>query len=116
MVDMTNLGNETRIVKGSEKVQRVILEFFRNAQTRMDICAAQTTGAQHEGAEGMAEAYFAIAKRGGRLRLITEITKENVAYCKELMKTIELRHLEDISSNFGVSDKEYIATPGAGQL
>jgi hypothetical protein len=32
--------------------------------------------------------------RAIRLRLVTEITKENISYIKEFMKSVELRHLE----------------------
>jgi K+-sensing histidine kinase KdpD len=44
-----------------------------------------------------------------RLRFITEITKENISYIKEFMKSVELRHLDGVKGNFGVSDSEYIA-------
>src|SRR5215831_19948934 len=40
---------------------------------------------------------------------LTEITAENISYCKELMKFTELRHLDESISNFMVSDKEYLA-------
>ncbi|MGC2572124.1 MAG: HAMP domain-containing sensor histidine kinase, partial [Candidatus Nitrosopolaris sp.] len=47
--------------------------------------------------------------RDTRLRFITEITKENIFYTKELMESVELRHLDGVRGNFGVSDSEYIA-------
>jgi two-component system sensor histidine kinase VicK len=40
--------------------------------------------------------------RGIRLRFITEIIKDTF-YCKELLKIIDLRHLESIKENFGIS-------------
>jgi hypothetical protein len=47
--------------------------------------------------------------RATRLRFITEITKENIFYAKEFMESVELRHLDGVKGNFGVSDAEYIA-------
>src|SRR5215467_7278497 len=47
--------------------------------------------------------------RGTRLRFITEITQENVSYVKEFIEIAELRHLDGVKGNFGVSDSEYIA-------
>ncbi len=42
--------------------------------------------------------------------MITQITEKNIAYCKELMKIVyELRHLEGIKANFGVSESDYVA-------
>ncbi|MGC2685951.1 MAG: hypothetical protein WA323_29210 [Candidatus Nitrosopolaris sp.] len=37
------------------------------------------------------------------LRFITEITKENISYTKEFMESVELRHLDGVKGNFGVS-------------
>ena len=45
--------------------------------------------------------------RGTRIRLITEITKENLNSCKEIMKFVEVRHLDKVIGNFIISDKEY---------
>jgi signal transduction histidine kinase len=45
--------------------------------------------------------------KGTRIRLITEITKENLSSCKEIMKFVEVRHLDKVIGNFIISDKEY---------
>ena len=48
--------------------------------------------------------------RGVKLRYLTEITKDNKGYCKELMKIVdEFKHLEGIGSNFMLSEIEYLA-------
>src|SRR6266571_1329767 len=47
--------------------------------------------------------------RGTRSRFVTEITKHNILSCKEIMENAELRHLDGVRGNFGVSDTEYIA-------
>jgi two-component system, OmpR family, sensor histidine kinase VicK len=43
--------------------------------------------------------------RGVKMRFITEITNDNLKYCKELMKIAEVRHLDEVKGNFGVGDK-----------
>ena len=49
------------------------------------------------------------AKRTGvRIRCITEITKDNLSYCKELMKFTEIRHLNKFVGNSIIGDKEYL--------
>jgi two-component system sensor histidine kinase VicK len=53
--------------------------------------------------------------RGVQFRYITEITKDNISYCKELSKFAEVRHLNRVKGNFEVSQNtrgkaEYIAT------
>ncbi|MDP8907008.1 MAG: hypothetical protein M3M88_05760, partial [Thermoproteota archaeon] len=42
---------------------------------------------------------------------ITEITKDNLHYCKEMTEIVdELRHLDGIKGNFGVTEFSYVAS------
>ena len=50
------------------------------------------------------KAFVDMKNRGVRLRFISEITKDNLQYCKELMKIGEVRHLDEVKGNFGVAD------------
>ena len=54
---------------------------------------------------------FADAKRRNvGLRYLTEITKDNISYCKELMTIVdEPRHLDGIKGNFMLSETEYLS-------
>src|SRR5215217_6870423 len=55
--------------------------------------------------------YINIRRRGAKIRAFTEITKENIHYCKELMKLVdELRHLDGVKGGMAVSESEYMAT------
>ncbi|HEU4445394.1 MAG TPA: HAMP domain-containing sensor histidine kinase [Nitrososphaeraceae archaeon] len=57
------------------------------------------------------DGYIDIRKRGGRIRCFTEITKDNLRYCKELMKLVdEFRHLDGVRGGMAVSESEYMAT------
>src|ERR671921_2324503 len=58
------------------------------------------------------KAFIEAKERGVELRYVTEITYENVSYCKGLINAInvdELRHIDGIKGNFYVNEKEYIA-------
>lgn len=52
----------------------------------------------------VAKAFADMKNRGVRMRFISEIIKDNLAYCKELMKIGEVRHLDEVKGNFGVAD------------
>ena len=44
------------------------------------------------------------------LRYVTEITKDNINYVKEMLTFSEIRHLDGLKGNFEVADeKEYVA-------
>jgi two-component system, OmpR family, sensor histidine kinase VicK len=52
-------------------------------------------------------------KRGIKYKYITEITKDNISYCKEISNILgfdSIRHLDKIKGNFAVTETEYIAT------
>jgi two-component system, OmpR family, sensor histidine kinase VicK len=68
---------------------------------------------QSEETKRAAEAFFDIRKKGGRLRILTRIDAKDVAYYKELMKSVEIRHRDDVKGNFAVSDSEYMSSPGS---
>jgi hypothetical protein len=56
------------------------------------------------------KAFLDAKSRGIKLRYLTEITIDNISYCK-LLKIIvdELRHLDGIKGNFMISENEYLA-------
>ena len=55
-------------------------------------------------------AFIDAKKRGVKLRYLTEITRDNISYCKELMSNVdEIRHLDGIKGNFMISESEYLA-------
>ncbi|MGC2386225.1 MAG: HAMP domain-containing sensor histidine kinase [Nitrososphaeraceae archaeon] len=57
------------------------------------------------------DGYIDIRKRGGKIRAFTEITKDNVKHCKELIKIVdELRHLDGVKGGIAINDSEYMAT------
>ncbi len=45
--------------------------------------------------------------KGIRIRLITEITRDNLSSCKQIKEFAEVRHLEKIIGNFAINDLEY---------
>jgi signal transduction histidine kinase len=56
------------------------------------------------------KAFSDAKRRNVRLRYLTEITKDNISYCKELMTIVdELRHLDGIKGNFMLSETEYLS-------
>jgi two-component system, OmpR family, sensor histidine kinase VicK len=53
----------------------------------------------------------ALKKRNIKIRFITDINKDNLAYCKELLNFYtEIRHLEGMKANFSISETEYMAS------
>ena len=48
-----------------------------------------------------------LKSKGVKLRWITDITKENLHWCKKFMKIVEVRHIDGIKGAFGIHDSSY---------
>jgi two-component system sensor histidine kinase VicK len=100
----------TRLIEGIDNVLNAELQFFSNARKRIDTCMNYTRPELAIMIEQINKAFLHAKGRSVVLRYITEITKDNISYCKQLMTIVdELRHLEGIKGNFMLSETEYIA-------
>ena len=99
----------TEIFRGVEDTTRAVVLFFSNAST-VSACADSLAPSVAMGVEAIKKCYEDLKSRKAKIRWITEITKDNLSYCRALMQYAEVRHLDGIRGNFGVSDTEYIAT------
>ena len=107
-----NSRNRVRseVLQGTQNVIDTEVQFFSKAQTRVDTYMNYTRPPLAIELDQIRKAFLQAKHRGIYLRYITEITKENLSYCKELMRIVdELRHLDGIKGNFMVSKSEYIA-------
>ena len=96
------------LIQGTQNVVDAEVQFFSKAQTRVDTYMNYTRPPLAIELDPIRKAFLQSKDRGIYLRYITEITKENLSYCKELMRIVdELRHLEAIQGNFMVSESEY---------
>jgi K+-sensing histidine kinase KdpD len=76
----------------------------------MDVCADRLAPSVSVGVPELKKSMIEMITRGVKYRYVTEITKDNLSYCKELTQYVELRHLEELRGNFAVNESEYLAT------
>jgi nitrogen-specific signal transduction histidine kinase len=88
----------------------MVLQFTSKARSIIDACVDYTRPSLAVEVEQLRNAFLRAKRRGVKLRYVTEITSDNVVYCKELIKmTDELRHVDGLKGNFYLSETEYIA-------
>jgi two-component system, OmpR family, sensor histidine kinase VicK len=105
-----NSSERTEVLHGKENVMNAILQFLSKAY-RIDSCGDHRAPSIAIGVEEYKELLLDLKNRGTKLRFITDITKENIHYCKQVMKFAEeVRHIDGIKANFFVSETEYVAT------
>ena len=103
-------SEKTEVIYGSDKTTKAILEFLKSAEFSMNICADHTWPSVAMGVEVYKKGLSELKARKVRFRAITDITRDNVKHCKELVQIAELRHLDGIKGNFGISEKVYTAS------
>jgi two-component system sensor histidine kinase VicK len=87
------------------------LQFTSNAGIKIDACVDHTRPSLIIEIKRLKKAFHDAKKRRVKLRYVTEITAENISFCRELLTSVvnELRHLDGIKGNFYVNEEEYIA-------
>jgi len=98
----------TQVITGWESVFKDAVARFQNTRDRVDSCCDALVPPIIVNSP-MHEASVDFVKRGGKVRLITEITKENLESVKVLMETQEVRHIGGFKLNFGLTSRSYIA-------
>jgi two-component system, OmpR family, sensor histidine kinase VicK len=97
-----------QIFTGAENITQFNLQHFATTQVKIDACFDNIFPSIIASDERIKNGMTELVDRGIKVRLVTEIIKENINYCKEIMKFSEIRHLEGVKGNFGIIDeREY---------
>ena len=100
----------TRVYYGGETVIDTILQFLNKSNDIIYACVDQTRPSLTIDIALLKEAFLDAKRRGVKLFYITEITRDNLSYCKQLITMVdELRHLDGIKGNFYISETGYLA-------
>ena len=92
---------------GPELTTKQAWEFFSTNSKKFDVCASSAT--TPIAMTLFRDAYEGMKSRGVKIRWVTDITKDNLTHCKDLMQYADVRHISYLNENFRVSETEYIA-------
>jgi two-component system sensor histidine kinase VicK len=97
------------IIYGQENAGAALLQILSRAKNMVDICTDFRAPSVSIEIESYNKALLGLKSRGVRFRQITEITKDNLSFSKELTRIAEVRHLDGVKGNFMTSEKEYLS-------
>jgi two-component system, OmpR family, sensor histidine kinase VicK len=106
---------KTVVIYGEENVVRRALKILPTLTKTLDLCGDRNGPSILLLNEQIKQMYIDLDNRGVRQRNITEITKENIIHCKELMKFQELRHLDGLKGFLGIVDGRLLTSHAYGQ-
>ena len=101
---------DTLVFYGVDAVINIVIQFLNQTKKTVYACVDKTRPILTLDILVLKKAFEDARRRGVKLMYVTEITKDNLSYCKQLMgMTHELRHLDGIKGNFYISETEYLA-------
>jgi two-component system, OmpR family, sensor histidine kinase VicK len=103
-------GELTEALYGEQNVIGSELRLFSNSKKKIDTCMNYTRPPLAITIDPIRGAFSDAKRRGVKLRYLTEVSKDNTSFCKELISLVdEMRHLDGIKGNFMISESEYVA-------
>jgi len=96
----------TQAQTNNEQTDMTLNDIVCNANKELCICGDFTLP-DFILTERIRQAFQDAKAKGTKIRLITEITRDNLSSCKQIMKFAEVRHLEKLVGNFAINDLEY---------
>jgi signal transduction histidine kinase len=101
----------TEILYGAQNALNVSLKLVANAKYKINLMADSKASTVYACVDEYRNSIVQLKGRGVQIRFLTEIAKDNISYCKQLMKYVdELRHLDGVKGNLAVSESEYNAS------
>jgi hypothetical protein len=98
------LDEKIEVIYGAENVVNYGVRDIPLTKETIDLCGKEAGSSAILANPPILEKYIEASKRGVRIRHITEITKNNIADCKLLMKYMEHRYIDGIHGYFVVVD------------
>lgn len=94
----------THVISGAENVLKVALKGLSLVKETYDLCGDSNGPSVLVTSEPIFKKITELRDRGVRIRLIAEITKENIPYCKKMMELSEVRHLDGLKGYLSICD------------
>jgi two-component system sensor histidine kinase VicK len=84
--------------------------FIKNIKEKMDIYVDKNGPSIITRSDVYKNNYIMARNHGAKIRFLTEITKDNIQYCKELREIVdEFKHLDGLRGSLCISESEFIS-------
>jgi two-component system sensor histidine kinase VicK len=101
--------HKTEIWYGAENIANKSLEVLYSIENQYDLCITQGGLDAILSEDRIRKAYYDLKSRGVTIRVITEITKDNLNDCRVLSEIAQIHHLSDMSGNCVIVDRNSYA-------
>ena len=105
---------KTEVWTGAEEIIEKTLTIFSNMKSTYDLYVDSSMPKITLGVEPIRTAFFGLKAQGVKIRMITNVTNDNLREVKELMSIGQIRHLDGVIGNMAIADKTLCA--GSGEI
>ncbi|HYZ51143.1 MAG TPA: histidine kinase dimerization/phospho-acceptor domain-containing protein, partial [Nitrososphaeraceae archaeon] len=104
------MNEKTEVLYGVDKAINLLTSIISSAKAILYACVdSSASQVDMQKVESIRKTILDAKNRGVKLRYVTEITKDNIQYWKDLIKIVgELRHLEGVKGNFATNENQHI--------
>ena len=88
----SNRSEKTEVLYGNDNIIKKTLDTFSWVRETFNGCVDHTEVAMHVTLEPIWNGLVQLKSRNVVIRIVTEITKENIFYSKKLSEVVDLRH------------------------
>ena len=106
---------KTEVIYGEENANKWAVQTLSTVTKSLDLCGDRYGPSIIVASKQILQKYIELHRKGVKQRVITEITKENIVHCKELMKFQEMRHLDGLKGFLGIADGRVLTCTAFGQ-
>ena len=93
---------------GNDDILKTTLWLFDSTHKTMEGCIGKDEVAIHVTHELIWNGLLKLKRKEVQLRVITQITNDNLTYCKTLSDIVDVRHVDGIQSSFGICDGKWL--------
>ncbi len=111
MTDNNFIPENTKVLHGIENTIALGIKFFDNTEKRFDIFVDKTSPSTIINNQIYRNDFENAYKRGIRVRFITEITTENIEYCRQIKNFVdEFKHFGGLQGALCINESEFLGT------
>lgn len=96
----------TVVLHDQDEIIKAVINDFKNTKKSLDMCLDSAGMEIIQKVDYVYQEFKEIGKRNVKIRIIADITKNNIDTCKQIMKFAEVRHYKILRGGFGILDKK----------
>jgi two-component system, OmpR family, sensor histidine kinase VicK len=98
----------TEILYGNDEITKRTIEVLNSTEKTIEGCIGKEEIRTHVMHQWHMDGLSELRRKGVKVRVVTQVTHDNLPFCKIYAEAVGLRHINGIQSSFGISDGKWL--------